>query len=158
MDNFGEISMVYRFANPETQNNMLLLSFADEAGEYTTVTMAQPGENANGTGQLSVVYNGCTGLFWSRGLYNVNDTDWHKLTLSLTGNSMYITLDGQTDSTTYSGDNWFGYSKQFLAERRWTVSEVLIGGMATGGSYRYTDMENFSGDIKYLEGILRGSG
>lgn len=147
MDNF-EISMVYRFANPENKK-YALLSFGNGEGEY--ITIWHNPKNASGTGQLSVVYNGCTGLYWSRGLYYVNDTDWHKLTLSLTGNSMFITLDGQTDSTTYSGDNWFGYSKQFLAEHNWTVSEVLIGGMATGGSYSYTDMANFSGDIKYLK-------
>lgn len=147
MDNF-KISMVYRFANPENKK-YALLSLGNGEGEY--ITIWHNPKNASGTGQLSVVYNGCTGLYWSRGLYYVNDTDWHKLTLSLTGNSMYITLDGQTDSTTYSGDNWFGYSKQFLAEHNWTVSEVLIGGMATGGSYSYTDMANFSGDIKYLQ-------
>lgn len=149
MENF-EITMVYRFREPQNKK-YALFTLESGAGDYITV-WHNPRSNTN-NGQISVVYKGCTGLYWSRNFYAVNDTNWHKLSFALNGASMYVALDGDGEGQTSAGTSytWFDYTNDFLKNHTWSVAKAKLGGVADTGDYSYTDMAGFDGTIKYAE-------
>lgn len=146
--NHFEMTMVYRFREPANKKYALLTL---ESGEGDYITVWHNPKSSSTQGQVSVVYKGCDGLFWSRNFYAVNNANWHKLSFALSGKSMYVALDGGGEGYAGSGETWFNYTNAFLTDHSWTVTKAKLGGIADTGDYTYTDMSGFDGTIKYAE-------
>lgn len=140
-----------------------LLTLKDQSGKYFTVWYNAK-RAANGEYSTQGMYgyditNHAQGFqFTSPGGF-INDTKWHKLSLTISTNSenkaqhLYGYLDGnKVIDFELNGTNYASAINDFLTQRGtvWNINGVLAGAKAEGAAYQHT-MSDFNGAIAYAE-------